>query len=169
MGYMGSSEAGRLLIYTHVEGWRPDPVAPEDLIQLSAAMQRQFPRRRVEPADLEWLRQTVGNRLPLPPPEEIIGYLRLPSPSESGAAREAYEYVYLVLAWLGGTVSKQVAEQAIKAAADLIRQWMRARRSKIGDTMQVAYILGPRGERLKKVQVRPAAPPARRRTTRRRR
>jgi hypothetical protein len=63
-----------------------------------------------------------------------------------------------VLGWLAGTVSKQVAEQTIKAAADLIREWMRSRRSKTGDTTQVAYILGPHGEVLKKVQVRAAAP-----------
>jgi hypothetical protein len=84
------------------------------------------------------------------------------------SAPEYYEYVFLVLGWLGGTVSKQVAEQAIEAAADLIREWMRSRRSKANDITQVADILGPRGERLKKIQVRPQAP-ARRRTTRRRR
>jgi hypothetical protein len=164
---MGSDDHGRLLIYTHVEGWEPDPVPPEDLIQLSASVQRQFPGQLVEPADVEWLRQAVRDSLPLPPePTFKDDALELPAPS--GSAPASYEYVYLVLAWLAGTVSKQVTEQAVKAAADLIRAWMRSRRSKIGDTTQVGYILGPHGERLKKVQVRPAAP-ARRRATRRRR
>jgi hypothetical protein len=166
-GWMGSGEEGRLLIYTHVEGWPPDSVPPADLIELSASVQRRFPGQLVEPADLEWLRQTVGESLPLPPkpaPEEAD--FDLPAPSIP--APESYEYVYLVLGWLAGTVSKQVAEQAIKAAADLVREWMRSRRRKTGNATQVAYILGPHGNVLKKVQVRPASP-ARRRTTRRRR
>jgi hypothetical protein len=79
-----------------------------------------------------------------------------------------HEYVYLVLAWLGGTMSKEVAEQAIKAAADLVGQWMRERRSKKDSVPKTAYILGPDGKVLKKVEVRPE-PPARRRATRRRR
>jgi hypothetical protein len=104
---MGSGDEGRLLIYTHVEGWPPDPVPPEDLIELSASVQRRFPRRLVEPADLEWLRQAVGDSLPLPPkppPEETEFPLRLPAPEISGP--ESYEYVYLVLGWLAGTMSK---------------------------------------------------------------
>lgn len=163
---MGTGAQGRLLIYTHVDGWLPDPVPPADLIELTASVQRRFPRKLVEPADLEWLRQVVGASLPLPAPEEVEDRLD-PLPELAGA--ETFEYIYLVLGWLAGTVSRQVAEQATKAAADLIREWMQSRRSKKGDTTQVAYILGPHGEVLKKVQVRPAAPGRRRTTTRRRR
>jgi hypothetical protein len=41
--------------------------------------------------------------------------------NRSFAELSAYrEYIYLILGWLGGTVSKQVVEQAIKAAADVV-------------------------------------------------
>jgi hypothetical protein len=73
-----------------------------------------------------------------------------------------------VLGWLGATVSKHLADQAVKAAADLVREWMRARRNKGDRARQIAYILGPDGKVLKKVQVQ-SKPPAERRAPRQRR
>jgi hypothetical protein len=165
---MGSDEVGRLLIYTHI-GSSFDfdfdfdfSLPPADLIELTALMQRQFPDHPVAAADLEWLYQTVRQPLPLPskrPPEEALDALLEEAPlAASSAAPAVHAYVYLVLGWLGGTVSKQVAEQAIKAAADAVREWMRARRSKDQDITQTAYILGPNGKVLKKVDVRPKSP-----------
>jgi hypothetical protein len=55
--------------------------------------------------------------------------------------------------WLGGTVSKEVAERAIQAATEVVVQWMKARRRRV--TEQVAYLLGPKGEVLKTVTVSP--------------
>jgi hypothetical protein len=141
---MGTGAQGRLLIYTHVDGWLPDPVPPADLIELSASVQRRSPRQVVEPADLEWLRQVVGESLPLPVPEEVEDRL---GPLPPLAGPESFEHIYLVLGWLAGTVSRQVAEAATKAAADLIREWMRSRRSKKGDTTQVRGALLHLGQR----------------------
>ena len=57
---MGSDEAGRLLIYTYVEGQILfDPFPGEDLIELSASLQRRFPDQVVEPADTKWLRKAT--------------------------------------------------------------------------------------------------------------
>jgi hypothetical protein len=152
---MVSGDEGRLLIYTHV----PSGSMPAaDLIELAASMQRQFPDHPVEPTDFEGLRQVTDQR----------SYDRADWRSDLSLTVVPVEIVTVVLTWLGLTVSKQVADQAIKAAADLIRDWMRSRRSKARDTTQVAYILGPDGNVLKEVRVRPAAP-ARQRTTRRRR
>jgi hypothetical protein len=73
---MGSDEAGRLLIYTYVEGQILfDPFPGEDLIELSASLQRRFPDQVVEPADPKWLRKATRESLPLPPSEEELAAL----------------------------------------------------------------------------------------------
>jgi hypothetical protein len=153
---MGSGEEGRLLICT----FGSMPAA--DLIELAASMQRQFADHPVAATDLDGLRQVTDKRSyddDRQPPKLSYDLALLDVPVET---------VVAVLSWLGGTASRQAGEQAVKAAADLLGKWMRSRRGRTGDATQVAYILGPHGEVLKKVQVRPQAP-APRRTTRRRR
>jgi hypothetical protein len=163
---MGSDEAGRLLIYTYVEGQILfDPFPGEDLIELSASLQRRFPDQVVEPADPKWLRKATRESLPLPPSEEELAALLdealaqeqpIYAPGDAGfPPEELHEYVYLVLGWLGGTVAKPAAEQVVQAATDLIGQWMRKRRSKKGGRLQIAYILGPDGKVLKRIEMPP--------------
>jgi hypothetical protein len=187
---MVNDRAGRLLICAYDDSSVDGSIPASDLIGLTASMQRKFADQVVEPADLEWLRQAVGDSLPLPPPEksplqeldeldELVGdYDRerdvlvgdndrepietdplAPSDGASGPILEALrpEYVYVVLAWLGGVVSRQAAEHAIAAAADLIRDWMQERRDRRASSRQVAIILGPDGEVLKTVEVRSKA------------
>jgi hypothetical protein len=165
---MGSDEAGWLLLYTYVEGSSLfDSFPAEDLIELSASLQRRFPDQLVEPADPKWLREATRESLPLPPSEEELAalldeVLAQEQPIYAGDPSfppdEVHEYVYLVLGWLGGTVAKPAAEQVVKAAADLIGQWMRKRRSKKRGSLQIAYILGPDGKVLKRIEMPPESP-----------
>ena len=61
---MGSDEAGRLLIYTYVEGQILfDPFPGEDLIELSASLQRRFPDQVVERPTLTGLGCRVGGQV----------------------------------------------------------------------------------------------------------
>jgi hypothetical protein len=173
---MVNDRAGRLLIYAYDDSSVDGSIPASDLIGLTASMQRKFADQVVELADLEWLRQAVGDSLPLPPPEksplqeldELVGDNDrepietdplAPSDGASGPILEVLrpEYVYVVLAWLGGVVSRQAAEHAIAAAADLIRDWMQERRDRRASSRQVAIILGPDGEVLKTVEVRSKA------------
>jgi hypothetical protein len=161
---MGSDEAGRLLIYPYGEGQLLfDPFPGEDLIELSASLQRRFPDQVVEPADPKWLREATTESLPLPPSEEelaaLLDALAQGEPIVAGDAgfppEDLHEYVYLVAGWLGGTVGKPAAEQVVKAAADLVGQWMRKRRSRKGGGIQITYILGPDGKVLKRIEMPP--------------
>lgn len=174
---MGSDQAGRLLLYAYSQTWQDGMIPPSDLIKLTASMQRQFPDQVVEPAGLEWLREVVGDSVPLPPPvktpEQLLDELvdgiererldraivRDPLASADCSPLELLrpEYVYVVLAWLAGMVSKQAAEHAVEATADVVRGWMRERRDKKLRSEQVALIYGPDGEVLKEVRMRPEA------------
>lgn len=149
---MRSDETGRLLVHTHDYSsfdWSAVPGA--ELIDLSAALQRRFPDQLVEQADMQWLRHALGDSLPRLHTED-----RAQRSMRDPGWPPFHDYIYLVLAWLGGTVSKQATEQAIKTVADLVTEWMRKRRHiKENEVVQTAFILGPDGEVLKKVEMWP--------------
>jgi hypothetical protein len=141
---MADETVGQLLLYT--EGvWQPD------VIELTALLQRRFPDREVQPVDDEWeqILRAPDAIVPTPIPDEWQSYISV-------------EYVYLVLGWLGGTVSRQLAERAITSVVDAVAGWMKSRRTP--DTRQKATLLGPDGKVLKVVEVEPgkAAEPNRR-------
>jgi hypothetical protein len=144
---MGGHQRGRLLLYQ--DGVR----ATAEFGKLATALQQRLPDCVVEQADEEWLAQAIvgsaaeGAWRSYHPDSEIPKY-RWPEQAQ-------IEYIYLVLGWLGGTLSKQVVEQAVNAAADAVRKWWQSRRTSI---VTVAYIFGPKGEVLSKVRMEPSQP-----------
>jgi hypothetical protein len=157
---MRSDETGRLLIHTHdFQAFDYSTVPQAELIDLSAALQRRFPDQLVEPADMQWVHQALGDSLPNLEPR-----YRFHANTRDMGPPPFHDYIYLVLAWLGGTVSKQATEQVIKTVADLVTEWMRKRRHmKENKVVQTAFILGPDGEILKKVEMWPGWEAPRRR------
>ncbi len=157
---MGSDPNHLMLYATFVKqgGDHYYALSDNELSQLTASVQWRFPDHLVEPADPAWLRRAVNGTLPIPaadlepaPPWEGSSGGGI-APSSSTEPWKV-EYLYLVLGWLGGTVSKEVAERAIQAATEVVVQWMKGRRRRA--TEHVAYLLGPKGEVLKTVTVSP--------------
>jgi hypothetical protein len=134
------TERDGLLLYTQ-------GISPGDAIELAVSLQRQFPERQVQPTDFRW--RMSRSRTWEPPSGE--------SPGSGGGAIAPdgpsfpMDYAYLVLGWLVGTVGKSAAEEAIKAATDVVLRWMRSRRKPA--RFQLVELLGPDGELLKMVQV----------------
>jgi hypothetical protein len=124
-------------------------VETSELAKLTAALQRRFPNRVVEAADERRFRQVVvesaTDRSSVPQHREpTIPEFRWPG-------QEHVEYLYLVLGWLGGTASKQVVDQAVKAAIDAVREWIGSR----SQTSRKVILYGPGGEVLAEATVRP--------------
>jgi hypothetical protein len=65
------------------------------------------------------------------------------------------EYLYVVLAYLAGSVSQEVVSQAVKAAVDFAMRWIKRRlkADKHPGGGQRVYILGPNGEVLRTVHL----------------
>lgn len=159
---MESANSSRLLIYADSFGRLRHRATTAELIDLSAALQRRFPDQLVGPVDLEELHGVAGDALPVDPTRERRVHK---GPGELPTFPPPHDYIYLVLAWIGGTVSKQAIEQAVETTADLVRDWMQRRRNKD----QIAVILGPDGKVLKEVRVLKAPRPHRWRLRRRHR
>jgi hypothetical protein len=146
---METDEGGRLLLYEN--GMRYG-----QLVDLVASLQREFSDQVVVPADPKWLLETAGKSID----REARRRLERPGfairrPIVLIPHRWQVEYVYLVLGWLGATISKQMVERAINAAADAVVQWVKSRRTPRRDhpTRTMVYILGPDGRVLKEVRV----------------
>jgi hypothetical protein len=132
-------ERNGLLLYTQ-------GISPGDAIELAASLQRQFPDRQVQPTDFRWRM----SRSRTWEPRSRDGHGRGAAIAPVGPSFPM-DYAYLVLGWLVGTVGKSAAEEAIKAATDVVLRWMRSRRKPA--RFQLVELLGPDGELLKMVQV----------------
>lgn len=133
------SESDGLLLYTQ-------GISPGDAIELAASLQRQFPARQVQATDVRW--RMSRSRVWEPPAGEAVGGGGAIAP---GGPSWPMDYAYLVLGWLVGTVGKSAAEEAIKAATDVVLRWMRSRHKPA--RFQLVELLGPDGELLKMVRV----------------
>jgi methylase of polypeptide subunit release factors len=141
---MKSSHADRLLLH------HAGSVETNELAKLTAALQRRFPDRVVEEVDERRLRQAIVRAAT---DRSSVSQHREPTiPEFRWPGQEHVEYLYLVLGWLGGTASKQVVEQAVKAAIDGVREWMGSR----SQTSRKVIIYGPGEQVLAEVTVRPA-------------
>jgi hypothetical protein len=134
---------GRMLL--HQDGvW-----AADELAGLTAELQRRFPDRVIESADERWLGQLIAGSAA---EGAWRSYHRDPTvPDFRSPGPEHVDYLYLVLGWLGGTVSKQVVEQVVKAATAAVIKAMqsRSRKAKV-------ILFGPDGEKLGEVEVDPS-------------
>jgi hypothetical protein len=133
------SERDGLLLYTQ-------GISPGDAVELAVSLQRQLPDRQVQPTDFRW--RMSRSRTWEPPSGDALGGGGAIAP---GGPSFPMDYAYLVLGWLVGTVGKSAAEEAIKAATDVVLRWMRSRRNPA--RFQLVELLGPDGELLKLVQV----------------